>query len=32
VSSFELTSYPWDGGVYAVPRGAQPGIWFSKAK
>lgn len=32
VSSFDLTSYPWDGVVYAVPRGAQPGIWFAKAK
>lgn len=32
VSSFDLTSYPLDGVVYAVPGGAQPGIWFSRAK
>ncbi len=32
VSSFDLTSYPWDGVVYAVPRGKQKGIWFAKAK
>jgi hypothetical protein len=32
VSSFDLTSYPWDGVVYAVPEGKQRGIWFSKAK
>lgn len=32
VSSFDLTSYPWDGVVYAVPRGKNRGIWFSKAK
>jgi hypothetical protein len=32
VSSFDLTSYPWDGVVYAVPRGKQQGLWFSKAK
>jgi hypothetical protein len=32
VSSFDLTRYPWDGVVYAVPNGKQRGIWFSKAK
>jgi hypothetical protein len=32
VSSFDLTSYPWDGVVYSVPKGKQRGIWFSKAK
>jgi hypothetical protein len=32
VSSFDLTSYPWDGVVYSVPKGKKPGIWFSKAK
>jgi hypothetical protein len=32
VSSFDLTSYPWDGVVYSVPSGKQRGIWFSKAK
>ncbi len=32
VSSFDLTSYPWPGVVYSVPRGKQSGIWFSKAK
>jgi hypothetical protein len=32
VSSFDLTSYPWDGVVYTVPRGKKRGIWFSKAK
>jgi len=32
VSSFDLTSYPWDGLVYTVPRGKKSGIWFSKAK
>lgn len=32
VSNFDLTSYPWDGVVYSVPRGKQRGIWFSKAK
>jgi hypothetical protein len=32
VSSFDLTSYPWDGVVYTVPQGKQRGIWFSKAK
>lgn len=32
VSSFDLTSYPWDGVVYSVPRGKQRGIWFAKAK
>ncbi|HXK19093.1 MAG TPA: hypothetical protein VNG33_14875 [Polyangiaceae bacterium] len=32
VSSFDLTSYPWDGVVYSVPRGTKRGIWFSKAK
>jgi hypothetical protein len=32
VSSFDLTSYPWDGVLYSVPRGKKRGIWFSKAK
>jgi hypothetical protein len=32
VSSFDLTSYPFDGVVYTVPRGDAQGIWFSKAK
>jgi hypothetical protein len=32
VSSFDLTSYPWDGVVYSVPKGKKRGIWFSKAK
>lgn len=32
VSSFDLTSYPLEGVVYAVPSGAQQGLWFSKAK
>jgi hypothetical protein len=32
VSSFDLTSYPWDGVVYAVPNGTRQGVWFSKAK
>jgi hypothetical protein len=32
VSSFDLTSYPWDGVVYTVPQGKQRGIWLSKAK
>jgi hypothetical protein len=32
VSSFDLTSYPWDGVVYTVPSGARQGIWFAKAK
>jgi hypothetical protein len=32
VSSFDLTSYPWDGVVYAVPHGRRQGMWFSKAK
>jgi hypothetical protein len=32
VSSFDLTNYPWDGVIYAVPRGKQKGIWFAKAK
>jgi hypothetical protein len=32
VSSFDLTSYPLEGVVYAVPSGKQRGIWFSKAK
>lgn len=32
VSSFDLTSYPWDGVVYSVPGGKHRGIWFSKAK
>ncbi|HYQ14689.1 MAG TPA: hypothetical protein VEQ58_02995, partial [Polyangiaceae bacterium] len=32
VTSFDMTSYPLDGVVYAVPRGNQRGMWFSKAK
>ncbi|HEY6079666.1 MAG TPA: hypothetical protein VIW29_12715 [Polyangiaceae bacterium] len=32
VSSYDLTSYPWDGVVYAVPHGSKRGVWFSKAK
>ena len=32
VSSFDLTSYPWDGVIYSVPHGRDRGIWFSKAK
>jgi hypothetical protein len=32
VSSFDLTSYPWEGVVYSVPNGKKRGIWFSKAK
>jgi len=32
VSSFDLTSYPWEGVVYTVPKGKKRGIWFSKAK
>ncbi len=32
VSSYDLTSYPWDGVVYSVPYGAKRGVWFSKAK
>lgn len=32
VSSFDLTSYPWDGVVYSVPRGKNQGLWFAKAK
>lgn len=32
VSSFDMTSYPWDGLIYAVPYGKQRGLWFSKAK
>jgi hypothetical protein len=32
VSSFDLTSYPWDGVVYTVPHGKRQGMWFSKAK
>jgi hypothetical protein len=32
VSSFDLTSYPWDGVIYAVPHGNRRGVWFSKAK
>ena len=32
VTSFDMTSYPLDGVVYAVPKGNQRGIWFSKAK
>jgi hypothetical protein len=32
VSSFDMTSYPWDGVLYAVPYGNKRGLWFSKAK
>jgi hypothetical protein len=32
VSSFDLTSYPWDGVVYTVPQGSRRGLWFSRAK
>jgi hypothetical protein len=32
VSSFDLTTYPWAGVLYAVPRGKNQGIWFAKAK
>ena len=32
VSSFDLTSYPWDGVVYTVPSGSKRGLWFSRAK
>jgi hypothetical protein len=32
VSSFDLTNYPWDGVIYAVPYGSKKGLWFSKAK
>jgi hypothetical protein len=32
VSSFDLTSYPWEGVVYTVPEGEPRGIWFSRAK
>jgi len=32
VSSFDLTRYPWDSVVYAVPRGKKQGIWVAKAK
>jgi hypothetical protein len=32
VSSFDLTSYPWDGVIYTVPYGNKRGLWFSKAK
>lgn len=32
VSSFDLTSYPWEGVVYTVPYGKSRGIWFSRAK
>jgi len=32
VSSFDLTSYPWDGVVYTIPKGKKQGIWFAKAK
>jgi hypothetical protein len=32
VSSFDMTSYPWDGLIYAVPYGRSKGLWFSKAK
>lgn len=32
VSSFDMTSYPWDGIIYTVPYGNKRGLWFSKAK
>jgi hypothetical protein len=32
VSSFDLTSYPWDGVIYSIPYGKRRGVWFSKAK
>lgn len=32
VSSFDMTSYPWDGLIYAVPYGKSQGLWFTKAK
>jgi hypothetical protein len=32
VSSFDLTSYPWEGVIYTVPEGKTRGIWFSRAK
>jgi hypothetical protein len=32
VSSFDLTIYPWDSVVYAIPRGKKQGIWVAKAK
>jgi hypothetical protein len=32
VSSFDMTSYPWDGLIYAVPYGRSKGLWFTKAK
>ncbi|HEX2873627.1 MAG TPA: hypothetical protein VHP33_20350 [Polyangiaceae bacterium] len=32
VSSFDLTSYPWEGVIYTVPKGESRGIWFSRAK
>lgn len=32
VSSFDMTSYPWDGLIYAVPYGKSKGLWFTKAK
>jgi hypothetical protein len=32
VSSFDLTSYPWEAVIYSVPKGKQRGIWLSKAK
>jgi hypothetical protein len=32
VSSFDMTSYPWDGLIYTVPYGKRKGLWFSKAK
>jgi hypothetical protein len=32
VSSFDLTSYPWDGIIYTVPYGRERGLWFSRAK
>jgi hypothetical protein len=32
VSSFDLTSYPWDGVVYSIPKGKKQGLWFSRAE
>jgi hypothetical protein len=32
VSSFDMTSYPWDGLIYTIPYGKNEGLWFSKAK
>jgi hypothetical protein len=32
VSSFDMTSYPWDGLIYTIPYGKNKGLWFSKAK